>query len=123
MSRDTADLTHRPTLVNRCLERLDDLPPLHRSAPKTRRALAVAAVLDAALDVLTDAARTAATDAAAGDVDRLRTLIAAVVTAAFHGPAPEWLTDDLWARLVAETPKPGDYTRPATSGTQEVALW
>ena len=40
----------------------------------------------------------------AQDLHRLRTLIADVVATGFAAPAPGWLTDELWARLVAEVP-------------------
>ena len=40
----------------------------------------------------------------AQDVHRLRALVADVVAAGFAAPAPGWLTDELWDRLVAEVP-------------------
>ena len=40
----------------------------------------------------------------AQDVHRLRTLVADIVAAGFAAPAPGWLTDELWDRLVAEVP-------------------
>lgn len=54
------------------------------------------------------------------DAARLRELVTDLVTAAYHAPPPDWLTDTLWARLTAETPKPDTWERPTT---QEASLW
>ncbi len=66
-------------------------------------------------------ALTAALQAVNADAARLRALVLDIVTAAYHAPAPDWLTDDLWARLTAETPRATDYTRPTP--TTDIGLF
>jgi hypothetical protein len=61
-------------------------------------------------------------DAARADAARLRSLTADLTAAAFAAPATEWLTEDLWTRLVAECPKPERYQR-AGGAAADVPLW
>jgi hypothetical protein len=53
---------------------------------------------------------------------RLRDLVTDVVAAAFDQPAPAWLTDELWDRLISEAPTPDAYRRTQPTDDQEALL-